>query len=351
MSTPSTPPTTPISQKPDMRYLTHLSVFASLAVVYLHFNGVFWQHPTGWTWITANIIEATCYFAVPIFFMISGCTLIDYRDRYSTINFFRKRIKKTLLPFLFWSTIACLYEMLRHPNHYQGLSLSDFFWRILEAKDMPVYWFFMPLFTLYLTFPLLSAIKQKREVFSYLLLLAFFLMTLPSTLAGFGLSFLPQGLSFPLSSGYVIYPILGYLLHHTILSPKWRWAIICLGGISLLTNIIVTTLCSPVGSPICMLLKGYTKLPAVLQACAVFIFVKDILAPRLVTPTPQQIIAFFAPATFAIYLLHMYAHYIFTAFIQPSSFIYRLFFPIFAFILLTCLVRPLQRWVPFLLPR
>ena len=44
--------------------------------------------------------------------MISGATLIDYRERYTTIEFFKKRISKTLLPFLVWSVVGIVYNRL-----------------------------------------------------------------------------------------------------------------------------------------------------------------------------------------------------------------------------------------------
>ena len=53
-------------------------------------NGCFWQFSYDRYWITANIIECICYFAVPIFFMISGATLLNYRKRYTTAVFFKK---------------------------------------------------------------------------------------------------------------------------------------------------------------------------------------------------------------------------------------------------------------------
>ena len=87
--------------KKDTRYLSFLSVVACLAVVFLHTNGCFWNFSaTGRYWLTANIIESVFYFAVPVFFMISGATLIDYSERYSTTVFFKKRILKTVIPFV-----------------------------------------------------------------------------------------------------------------------------------------------------------------------------------------------------------------------------------------------------------
>ena len=48
-----------------------LVVFSALAVVFLHANAIFWTRPQGRLWLTSNIIESVCYFAVPVFFMMT----------------------------------------------------------------------------------------------------------------------------------------------------------------------------------------------------------------------------------------------------------------------------------------
>ena len=58
-------------------YLTLLSVLSAVAVVYLHTNTCFWDFRNEPYWFSANIIESVFYFAVPIFFMISGATLFE----------------------------------------------------------------------------------------------------------------------------------------------------------------------------------------------------------------------------------------------------------------------------------
>ncbi len=64
-------------------YISALSVLASFAVVVLHVNGVFWNFSRERYWITANIIESVMYFAVPVFFMITGATLMNYNKSFS----------------------------------------------------------------------------------------------------------------------------------------------------------------------------------------------------------------------------------------------------------------------------
>ena len=100
-------------------YLDYLNVLSAFAVVMLHTNNVFWTFSYNRYWLSANIIESVFYFAVPIFFMISGATLIDYSKRYSTKTFLKKRFSKTLIPFLFWSILALVYLL-----HYHKIDIS-----------------------------------------------------------------------------------------------------------------------------------------------------------------------------------------------------------------------------------
>lgn len=102
-------------------YIQILGVIACLAVVAMHVNGCFWQFSYDRYWITANIIECICYFAVPIFFMISGATLLNYRKRYTTAVFFKKRFGKTLVPFLICDFCdLVLYRISRKTGGHPG---------------------------------------------------------------------------------------------------------------------------------------------------------------------------------------------------------------------------------------
>ena len=98
--------------KKRVHYLSLASVISAFAVIMLHTNGCFWSFSKERYWITANIIESVMYFAVPVFFMVSGATLIDYRERYTTKQYAMKRIQKTLIPFIIWSLIGVAYFIL-----------------------------------------------------------------------------------------------------------------------------------------------------------------------------------------------------------------------------------------------
>ena len=91
-------------------YISVLNVMAAVAVIMMHANVSFWVDKTKPYWDTANVIESVFYFAVPVFFMLTGATLIDYHERYSTKEFFLKRFKKTVIPFIGWSVFSLLWQ-------------------------------------------------------------------------------------------------------------------------------------------------------------------------------------------------------------------------------------------------
>ena len=104
-------------------YIDVLTAISCIGVVFIHANGIFWSRPSGSVWVTANIIETVFYYAVPIFFMISGATLIDYSKRYGTKVYIQKRIKRAGIPFVAWSIIAWVVLYIAHklPENAQSL--------------------------------------------------------------------------------------------------------------------------------------------------------------------------------------------------------------------------------------
>ena len=88
-----------------------LNVISCFGVVWLHVNGAVWTFSYFRTWVTSWLLETLLYWPVPIFFMLSGITLLGYRDRYNTKVFLKKRMMKTLLPFLFWSVVSIFWSI------------------------------------------------------------------------------------------------------------------------------------------------------------------------------------------------------------------------------------------------
>ena len=93
------------------RYITIATIISAFAVVGLHVNN-FWTFRYSNDWVMTNFVECLFYFAVPVFFMITGVTLIDYKQKYSTKVYFEKRFKKIVIPLITWNVIACIVQKI-----------------------------------------------------------------------------------------------------------------------------------------------------------------------------------------------------------------------------------------------
>lgn len=286
-------------------YIDLLTIVSSFAVIMLHCNQVFWTHPTGSLWASSLTIEVLFYFAVPVFFMVSGATLMDYRERYSTMEFFRKRFWRTVFPFFFWSFI---YFLIFASHDYSGKSLSGIARTVISSvinyKQMSWFWFFYPLFALYLSIPLFSNVKDKIKTFTYVIIYAFISYSLlPFILNFFDLKWRITALYAPVAAGYVIYLLGGYVLSRISLPRKYRIILYAAGTAGVLLHIFGTDHYSPPGMPISTIFKGYLNFPTVLQSAAIFVFFKETDWEKLPLFC-HRLINFIKPHTLGIYLLH-----------------------------------------------
>lgn len=96
-------------------YFDILNIMATISVVWIHFgNEVHWYDGSQ-VWYWCLFIQVICYWAVPVFFMLTGATCLNYRERYSTIEFLKRRFKRTLIPYLFWGgDINCCQKYIRN---------------------------------------------------------------------------------------------------------------------------------------------------------------------------------------------------------------------------------------------
>lgn len=100
------------SKRKRVLYYDVLNIVACMAVLLLHFNGISHTYKATGAWAQSIVVESAFYWAVPIFFMLSGATLLRYRERYSTKTYLLKRFKRAVVPFLTWSIIVLVWKIL-----------------------------------------------------------------------------------------------------------------------------------------------------------------------------------------------------------------------------------------------
>lgn len=281
--------------------------------------------------------------------MITGATLIDYREKYDTKTFFKKRISKTLIPFITWSIIGILYNLIKNPLYLNGKSIAMIISDIINCNIISIYWFFIPLFSIYLSIPLLSLIpKDKRKtIFNYAIIISFFTISLlPTLFKLFGIQYNYE-FTISVTSGYLIYILLGYNLSHYDLMVNTRRVIYGLSLAGLIIHIYGTYYLSFVYGQIIDIFKGYTNFPCVLYSIGIFVLFRYMEIPEKISHFIKKIL-FMERYTFSIYLAHYFIIDIIVSLfnINVLSIVYRLISPL-VIIAISIGVVKIIRKIPF----
>ena len=334
-----------------IEYIDLANVVAAFSVVLLHTNGCFWDFSKSRYWVTANLIECLFIFAVPVFFMISSVTLIDYQKRYDTKTFLTKRFVKTVIPFLFWTFIGLVFDIVfMHSIKLSDLSLKFIVDGVINNKFTTIYWFFMPLFGIYLSMPLFAAIEEEKRltIFKYLFIAGFILNgTIPFLISAFHLNMdWPLGVN--VVFGYAIFIAMGYLIHKIDFTPSQRCLIYILGIAGFIMHFGGTYFESYAMNEVSQTYKNLMQAPILMYSGAVFLFIKQI-ASIVMSTKLGGVVHFVKKYTFAIYLMHYYIIEILNRYLHlanyTKSIIYRVGMPFIVIpitIILTALIRKLK---------
>ena len=338
-----------------INYVTFINVVATFAVLLLHTNACFWQFSaTDRYWTTANIIESVFYFGVPLFFMLTGITLIDYKNRYSTRTFIFKRLTKTIIPYLSWSLLVVLFRLFYLKN-LSFTQLKPAFWLYILANGEAthIYWFFIPLFSCYFLIMLISFFTEKTKKRLFVSLsLAMFLF---NSLFPFLFSLFAHSVNYPasvkilLANGYFFWVMIGWLLSRWHPSNRCRYLIYVISIASLFIFMEETYRLSISRGEIVGLYKGYNNLLPVLYSAGVFIFLRELGLKLMKHEKVKKGFVFLAHYSFIVYLLQWFVMQIIIheKLIDTRSIFYRVLFPIVIYAVAIVLAQ-LMRKISFL---
>jgi len=219
-------------------WIDYLRVIAAIAVIIIHVTAGFLINSNTGTidWWIGLYFDGAMRFCVPLFVMISGSLLLS--KRYSLKDHLKKRFQKVLLPFIFWSIIYILYDLifpvLKGDSIYFMPSLkyitSGLFFGVRGHL-----WYVYMILGLYLFIPYLqkwTSQYKKNEMYLFLslwsvtLIVNWFISSAPGAK---GYSFV-RGFDLSYFSGFVGYLVLGFFLYkNNFLNNKMgNFYLICL---------------------------------------------------------------------------------------------------------------------------
>lgn len=141
-----------------VNYFDQLKIFSVIAVILFH-TSVEYYNFNAHGWVSAVAYSSVTRFCVPIFFMISGATLIGKSDSISA--FFKKRFSKIIPPLVFWSLIYSFVLSKINSSNFNAIKSLG------EIITTPVYihfWFIYAIVGLYLLIPLLMQIREEQKL-------------------------------------------------------------------------------------------------------------------------------------------------------------------------------------------
>ena len=262
-----------------LEYISVAKILASFSVVMLHTNGVFWifnyeNYKT--YWISANIIESIFYFAVPFFVLCIGATLLDFNEKYGIKKYYYKRIKKVVLPLIYWNIILYIFKVYIIKDMNKEKINIIYLWNLYyNHKIYSIFGSFHTFLLSYMMIPLLAYVEKakKIKVYSY----CFITLLITQALFPYLISLFEPRLIwiYNIKIGYIIYIFAGYIIENYRFEMKWKLIIYLLGISSLLVHIFGTKILTLRYKRIIGLHKGYLNLPCIIYSCSLFLLLKE----------------------------------------------------------------------------
>ena len=255
-----------------------LTILACLMVVYFHCNGVIYNYSDTLSWKLSVVMRCVVYSAIPVFFMLSGAKLMNYRSRYTTKEYAKKRLKRVGIPFIFWNLFYVLYNVVSLPKQSYS-SAKEFISQFLNSEFQSRFWFFWPLFAVYLAIPVISLVleaENHRKYLWYAVYVSFGLsFCLKPILGILGIKY-NSYLSLPVSAGFMVYVIFGYLVS----TEKWgrtkRYVLYVSALASGVFAVYYTITKSALQEKTYQYMLSYEFFPSALTGASIFVFVKHL---------------------------------------------------------------------------
>lgn len=325
-------------------YFDAINILACFCVVVMHCNSRINVYGTGKGWNLAVLLHCLCIWAVTAFFMLSGANLLEYRNKYSTKVFLKKRLLKIVVPFVVWSVIYAVWKS--HTGQIEIPSAIEAIRMFCRNEYNVIFWFFYTLIPAYLCIPVLSLITtcKSKKIGWYLFALGFCNLSLfPLIQQFFGIDL--ALFRFPIGYSPVCLLVLGWLLKKTEVGPKVR-AGVYIGAIaSVILTYYGTCVYSELGGAYdkCMLTSG--SVFSVCIASAIFLFFKTRQEKGLQSVRVKTWLQRISSVSLGVYFVQIIVLYYYRKldFVDPYSIYSSILWSVFVYAVSLCIVLILKR--------
>lgn len=294
-----------IPKKEIFSWVDLIRVVAIFLVVVIHVSGqltdVWGKIPTD-QWIIADIYGGIARVAVPLFFMISGYLLLPRSEGLKV--FYSKRMTKLLIPLIVWSLLYLGWYCGGHPKTCTPSLVLDL---LLPPGAYYHLWFLYSLLSIYLVLPVLRLMirpETDKQILWYLIVLWLIFQPVSTTVNKFWN--VDIRFSAPLTTGFVCFFVLGYLLGEIPLSRARIIVSALMWVIGNLITIIGTYLLTHEAGQFDGFFYDFVSPNVILASGASFLLLRWLSDKRpFAAPSTLAITRSLATGAFGVYLIHV----------------------------------------------
>ncbi|WP_085617701.1 MULTISPECIES: acyltransferase [unclassified Pseudomonas] len=288
----------------NLIWIHYLRTIAMLMVITLHSAAPLlykFDNSVNSSWMTGNLYDSFVRPCVPIFFMISGCLLLNKNE--TITSFIKKRLNKIITPLVAWSVLYIIWKV-----NFEGAKF-DPSQNIVEILFSPAYyhlWFIYSIIGLYLAVPIIRPFTSSASNSSllYFIIIWFAVVALlPWMQKVLGVR---SRYELNLFTGFLGYLVLGAYLGRLKYTRKHA----ILSTFAIATSFLITTYgtyhLSKFKGSLDATLYDYLAPTVIISACAWMILIKYIAddsaikLPKILTTLATSI----STLSFGIYLVH-----------------------------------------------
>lgn len=255
-----------------------------------------WKQVNAADWMFANIYDSIARVSVPLFVMLSGALLINKNDNLKT--FFKKRLKRILLPWIFWGTILLLIS---------GPKIDIYnFKTILMENFLSGFWFMPMIAGIYLATPIIKkfAVNATKNELKYFLTIWFLIASLiPSSKALFSIDISFINPSWVTYLGYFVGGY--YIVHRSKISKNYLQLSKIIYFLNLFFTIVGTYLLSVNSNQFSGHLYEYLSINVLFMSFSSFILLFNYLKKIKIKNLIIQYVHLISENSFGIMLSHI----------------------------------------------
>ena len=295
----------------NKQWIDTLRAMAILGVIIIHVSSPLVKMAYGKNmsyWWIGNLADSAVRFAVPLFLMLSGATLLV--KQYKLDEFYKKRFLRVLVPFLFWIIVYWIYRWLMLLPKEQPKELQSILhWAMnlfLKEGISKHFWYIYMIVFIYLFVPFMGKGLRKlsNNVILHLLagwvILTFVLKLTPLNIYNWSGEYFSKLLGYFLYSGYLV---LGYYLSRlSTCSIRIKYFASAAFLISIMAAAVSTYYFSRNAHKLDLTMYGYLSINTMVQSIAIFLLFKDTEVKDKYLSVIQHTISDYS---YGIYLVHI----------------------------------------------